>query len=415
MTAEILCVGTELLLGNIVNTNATFLAKELSNLGIFTYYHTVVGDNPQRLMEVLKTALSRSDIVVMTGGLGPTYDDLTKETVAKYFELCLKLCEPALKRMECLFKSMHRQMSENNKKQAMMPEGATVLENENGTAPGLIIEKDSKTVIMMPGPPREMKPMFINKALPYLSKKSDIILVSKNINFFGIGESALAELLNDIMVNAKNPTVAPYAKDGEVEIRVTASAKDKDSALKMIAPVIDEIKKRAGRYIYGIDVFTLQNALVAVLKEKRLKIAVAESCTGGLLSKRITEIPGSSKVFDFSACTYSNEMKIKILGVKKETIEKYGAVSDKTVTEMSKGIRKISGADIGLSVTGIAGPSGGTGKRPVGLVYIAVESDVSSEVKEFRLSRGYGDERELIRYLASSNALYMALKTAEKF
>ena len=410
MTAEILCVGTELLLGDIVNTNAAFLAKELANLGIFTYYQTVVGDNPERLSKALKEAFSRVDLVIMTGGLGPTYDDLTKETVAAYFGRKMYMHEESLKHLNCIFQKFNRPMTENNIKQALMPEGAIVFYNDQGTAPGLALEGEGKTAIMMPGPPREMRPMFLSKVVPYLSKLSDVTLVSKNIHFFGIGESALEDQLKTMMTSYTNPTIAPYAKDGEVLLRVTASAKDSETAESMIWPVIDEIRKEAGQYIYGIDVGSLQNALVIALKEQHKTVATAESCTGGYVSKRITEIAGASEVFNCGLCTYSNEMKMKLLSVRKETLEKYGAVSRETAAEMAQGVRRVSGADIGISVTGIAGPDGGTPEKPVGLTYIGVDSDHYKDVLELKLSRGHASERELIRYLASSNALNLALK-----
>lgn len=419
MTAEILCVGTELLLGNIVNTNAAFIAQELAAMGIYTYYQTVVGDNPERLKSALEKALERVDAVIMTGGLGPTYDDLTKETVAKHFNRKMYMHEPSLRKIESIFEKFYKQnnrkMTENNKKQAMMPEGAIVFDNEQGTAPGLAIEGDGKIVVMLPGPPRELKPMFLTKVVPYISKFSQKTLVSTNIHIFGMGESAVEDRLKQMMTTYENPTIAPYAKEGEVLLRVTASAGNKGIALAMIEPVIKEIQNQIGEYIYGIDVDSIQNALVINLKEKKLKIAVAESCTGGLVSKRITEIPGSSEVFECGLCTYSNEMKTKLLGVKEETLNKHGAVSKETAIEMASGVRKVSGADLGVSITGIAGPDGGTPEKPVGLTYIAVDSDHFRDVLELYLSRGYSSEREFIRYLASSHALNLALKTLKNY
>jgi nicotinamide-nucleotide amidase len=414
MTAEILCVGTELLLGDIVNTNAAYIAKELANLGIFTYYQTVVGDNPERLKQALDIALGRAELVIMTGGLGPTYDDLTKETVAEHFGRDMYMHEPSLDRITAFFKKVDRPMTENNKKQAMMPEGAVVFDNDQGTAPGLAVEGDGKIAIMLPGPPREMQPMFRDRVVPYLARFSENILVSKNIHIFGMGESMVEDRLKDIMTAYTNPTVAPYAKDGEVLLRVTASAKDRDTALGMIGKVIAEIDGRIHDVIYGIDVDSLQNALVLALKAKGLKVATAESCTGGYVAKRITEIPGSSDVFECGVCTYSNEMKTKLLDVCEPILAQYGAVSPITAAEMAKGVRKLSGADIGIGVTGIAGPGGGTAEKPVGLVYVGVDSDAYKEVKELRLSRGHTSERELIRYLASSHTLSLALKAAQK-
>ncbi|HAN44716.1 MAG TPA: competence/damage-inducible protein A [Ruminococcaceae bacterium] len=409
MNAEILCVGTELLLGDIVNTNAAFIAKELAQIGVNVYYQSVVGDNSERLKSSQKLALSRSDIVITTGGLGPTYDDLTKEAVAEFFNRKMKMHEPSLNKIKELFNKINREMTPNNEKQALMPEGATVFTNECGTAPGLAVEGDGKIVILLPGPPREVYPMFRNSVLPYLTKLTDHILVSKTIHIFGMGESKVEALLKDLMVSSTNPTVAPYAKDGEVQLRVTASCKDKNESDKLIDPIIEQIRGVIGDCIYGIDVETLQNAVVLKLKEKKKTLATAESCTGGLISKRITEIPGSSAVFGCGICAYSNEIKKSLLGVKAETLQKFGAVSQQTAIEMAHGVRKLSGADIGLSVTGIAGPTGDENK-PIGLVYVCAASDTAQKVVELKLARGYENERELIRYLASSNALHLVLK-----
>ncbi|MEZ4357687.1 MAG: competence/damage-inducible protein A [Eubacteriales bacterium] len=375
MTAEILCVGTELLLGDIVNTNASYIAKELARIGINLYHQSVVGDNHDRLISSVKDAFENADILITTGGLGPTYDDLTKETVADYFNKSMYLDKESLDRIEHLFKSIHRPVSENNKKQAMIPEGAIVLKNDYGTAPGIILEENGKTAILLPGPPREMKPMFDNLVLPYLEKKSGKTFVSKNINIFGLGEAMVENMLRPLILDLKNPTVAPYAKEGEMLLRLTACADTEKEANEIIDPYIKDITNIIGaENIYGIDAYSLQNALVKALSEKNLKVATAESCTGGLISKRITEIPGSSKVFELGICTYSNDAKVNILGVNKDTIDKFGAVSYNTAVEMAQCIRKIANADIGLGVSGIAGPESGDSDKPVGLVYVAVSS-----------------------------------------
>ena len=412
--AEILCIGTEILMGDIVNTNAAYLAKELTNLGITMYHQTVVGDNPKRLKESLALAFSRSDIVITTGGLGPTYDDLSKETIAAYFGRKLQMDEESLQCVIEFHEKLHIPMPENNKKQAMMPEGSVIFPNPNGTAPGCAIEQDGKTAIMLPGPPREMAPMFDHYVVPFLLKGSGRILLSHNLHFYGIGESLLETKLHDLMAKSQNPTVAPYAKTGEVMVRVSAMAQDADEAEQMMKPVIQEIEETVGEFLYGTDVSDLQTAAVQALQQKGLHAATAESCTGGYVSKRLTEVSGSSSVFECGVCTYSNRMKRQLLGVKESTLQQFSAVSPETAAEMAAGARKLSGADIGVAVTGNAGPEPSEGK-PVGLVYIAVDSDWHKEVFEMNINRRDENLRELIRYLSSSRAIYMLLKTAEQF
>ncbi|WP_312645034.1 competence/damage-inducible protein A [Hydrogenoanaerobacterium sp.] len=414
-SAEILCIGTEILLGNIVNTNSSVISRGLADIGINMFHHTVVGDNPQRLKDALDIAFSRNNIVVTTGGLGPTYDDLSKETIAEYFDVKLKLHEPSAQSIQSFFTKWNRQMTENNLKQAMMPEGCIVLENHNGTAPGAILEKDGKIAVMLPGPPREMTPMFEQQVLPYLKKRSQQVFRSHCVYFFGIGESALEAELRSDMEQMQNPTIAPYAKEGEVMLRVTASAHTADEAEALLKPAVEMLQKRFPQYIYGIDVDNLQTAVVNALAEKKLKVATAESCTGGYLSKRITEVAGSSAVFDCGVTSYANEIKESLLGVKNETLTQFGAVSAQTAQEMANGVRHISGADIGVSTTGIAGPDGGTDEKPVGLVYVGISSDWHNEVLELQLSRGYASEREFIRYLASSHALSAVLKAIKEY
>ncbi len=414
-SAEILAIGTELLMGNVVNTNATYIAKGLADNGINVFHQAVVGDNPKRLEESLQLAFCRSDIVITTGGLGPTYDDLTKETIAAFFGKKLVMDEESLSLIENFFKKLGREMSENNKKQAMMPEGCTIFPNPNGTAPGCAIEKDGKIAFMLPGPPREMRPMFDNYVIPYLLKDSDTVLASRMIHLFGIGESMLEHKLHDVMVNSSNPTLAPYAKSGEVQLRVTARVDRDEDPEPILQPMIEKVKEVAGEFIYGIDIGDLQTAAVQLLKEKGLHAATAESCTGGYISKRITEVDGASAVFDCGVCSYANEIKEKVLGVSHETLVKYGAVSEQCAKEMAAGIRKLSGAEIGVSTTGIAGPGGGTDEKPVGLVYVAVDSDNYSEVLKLNVPSRSDDAREYIRYIASSNALYLIWKAAKNF
>lgn len=412
MKAEILCVGTELLLGDIVNTNAAYIARELAQKGINVYNQSVVGDNPKRLEESLTLAFERNDMVIMTGGLGPTYDDLTKEIVAAHFGKKLVLHQPSLDAIRVFFDKLGAEMTENNVKQAMMPEGCIVLPNHNGTAPGMIIEGEGKVAVLLPGPPREMTMMWQDSVNPYLESLSDEVIESHTIKLFGIGESAMEQMLHDYLLEHKNPTVAPYAKDGECMLRVTAKAHSKEEAEAMMAPMMAELTERLKEYVYGIDVPDIQTALVNTLKEKGMTVASTESFTGGLISKRITDVSGASGVFAFGACTYSNEAKEKVLGVKAETLESYGAVSRETAAEMAEGIRRVAGADIGISTTGVAGPEPSEGK-PVGKVFIGVSYGDVTEVKELMLARGRVDDREMIRYIGSSHALIMAKKAAE--
>lgn len=416
-SAEILCIGTELLMGDIINTNAAYLAKELAGLGINLYHQSVVGDNPERLRQSLQLALKRADIVITTGGLGPTYDDLSKETIAACFGRTLVMDEDSLARIQAHFLRLGREMTDNNKKQAMMPQGCVIFQNENGTAPGCAIEGsgelEGKTAIMLPGPPREMKPMFEQQVKPYLLKDSDTRLVSHTMHFFGIGESMLEDRLRSLMEKSLNPTVAPYAKTGEVQLRVTARVKNGEDPNALLEPVMEQIRQMVGEFLYGVDVGDLQTAAVRLLTEKGLKVAVAESCTGGYLAKRITDVSGSSKVFECGICSYSNRIKHQLLGVSERTLEEYGAISEQTATEMASGVRKLSGADIGISVTGNAGPTADEGKE-VGLVYIGVDSLKLTQVFTLHVNRRDQDARETIRYLASSHALSLILKAAER-
>ena len=415
-SAEILCIGTEILMGDIINTNAAYIAKELAGLGINVYHQSVVGDNPQRLKESLALAFSRADIVITTGGLGPTYDDLSKETIAAYFNRKLVMDEESLHAIECHFLRLNRVMTDNNKKQAMMPEGCVIFANHNGTAPGCAIEgegeQQGKTAIMLPGPPREMKPMFEQGVKPFLLKDSDTRLVSHTMHFFGIGESMLESILHELMEESTNPTVAPYAKTGEVQLRVTARVKQGEDAEVLLQPVMEQIKEKVGEFLYGIDVGDLQTAAVRALKEKNLHVAVAESCTGGYVAKRITDVSGASDVFECGICSYSNRIKHQILGVRQETLDTFGAISEETAREMAEEVRRISGAEIGVSVTGNAGPQASEGKD-VGLVYIGVDSDHFKKVFMLYVNRKDQDARETIRYLASSHALSLILKAVE--
>lgn len=400
-SAEIIAVGTEILLGDIINTNAAVIARGLAALGIPHFCQSVVGDNAARLTQAVSDAFSRSDLVVFSGGLGPTYDDITRETVSAYFSLPLELNETALEHIRRYFEKTGKEMPAGNDRQAMAPRGATVIQNEYGTAPGLIIEKDSKVAVLMPGPPRELVPMFDGAVTKYLSGFSDSVLVSRNLNLLGIGESAAAALITDLMENAVNPTVAPYCLEGEVRLRVSARAKDSSSAGKMCDEMIKQIEKSpAGKYIYGIDT-TPAKAVIALLRKKGLTVATAESCTGGLISKLLTDVPGCSDVFCGGVVSYSNDMKKSLLSVSGDTLDAFGAVSEQTAREMVKGALDASGADIAVSVTGIAGPGGGSDEKPVGTVYIGIGSRDSIAAKLYRFS----GNRSHIRMLTAMSAL----------
>ncbi len=411
-SAEILCVGTELLLGDIINTNASYISRRLAALGIPVYRQAVVGDNPERMRQAIAESFSRADCLILSGGLGPTCDDITKEMVAEYLGLELELNEEALERMKAYFSSTGRNMTKNNEKQAMAPRGARVLQNDWGTAPGFVIEHDDKTAILLPGPPIELEPMWRERVEPYLFERSDSVIVSKNIYILGMGESAVEDRLRYMMEELTNPTVAPYAGNGECRVRVSARAKDAETASQMCDELIAEIKKtEVGEFIYGIDVDSMENALVMNLRERGMTLACAESCTGGLIAKRITDISGCSDVFLGGCVTYANEAKEKLIGVKHETLEKYGAVSEQTAREMARGVRLALGADVGIATTGIAGPGGGTPEKPVGTVYIAVSTAEGEKVKLLQLSPKRS--REFIRICAATNAMSLALNSSK--
>lgn len=400
MNAEILCVGTELLMGEVVNTDAAYIGECLARMGIDVFHHTVVGDNRKRLAESFNEALGRSDIVIVSGGLGPTPDDLTKEVISECMGCKLVLHEESLSRMQSYFKRINRTMTESNKKQAMLPEGQTVMPNNFGTAPGCIIQKDGKTVILLPGPPNELTHMFDESAVPFLDSLTEEKLYSRMYHLFGIGESKAAELLADMMENGSNPTVAPYAKTGEVYLRLCAKARSSEEAERLMSDADKVIREKTGEFIYSIDGTTLPEAAIKLLTEKKIKISAAESCTGGMFVKMITDIPGASEILNESYVTYSNDAKMRLLGVKKETLDTFGAVSEKTALEMAQGVKRVSGADIGVGITGIAGPDGGTEEKPIGLVYFAVAYKDKAVAKELRLN----GERSYVRYVTCLNA-----------
>ncbi|NLM75156.1 MAG: competence/damage-inducible protein A [Clostridiaceae bacterium] len=406
MIAEIIAVGTELLMGQIANTNAQFLSRRLNDLGISVYYHSVVGDNPKRLEDSLKIALERANLIITTGGLGPTQDDITKETIASALGLKLVLHEETHKNIRCFFERRNRKMQKNNEKQAYLPENGILIPNNQGTAPGCIVETDNKIIVMLPGPPKELIPMFEETVFPYFSKKTGQIIGSRLLKVFGIGESEMEMRIADILESQTNPTIAPYVQDGEIVIRVTARCHDEAEAEKMIMPVIEKIKARLGDLIYAYNGENMEEVVVELLKQKGVSLSVAESCTGGMLSARIINVPGASDIFERGYITYSNYAKIEELGVSKDTLKKYGAVSSQTAVEMVEGLVKKTGTRAGISITGIAGPGGGTEEKPVGLVFIALYIDGKVECREFNLM---GD-RHRIRNVASLNALNMLRK-----
>ena len=422
-SAEILCVGTELLLGDIVNTNAAYLSRELAALGIPVYRQTVVGDNPERLSKALSDAFQKADLVITSGGLGPTYDDLTKETVAAYFGRRLVLHEESLERCRAYFARTNRVMPENNVKQAMLPEGATVFPNDYGTAPAVAVSdaETGKTVVMLPGPPRELEPIFRERVKPYLLMRSGDTLLSKNIHLFGIGESQAEVYVRDLMKESVNPTLAPYCQTGEVRFRVTARAESEAAASEMCDTMIDRVlATELGDYVYGIDVDTLENAAVQLLRERELTVAVAESLTGGMIGERLASVAGASSVFLGGCITYCNEMKVALLGVSQETIARHTEISTECAREMAVGALRRLGSDIAVSATGIAGPGGGTEEHPVGTVYLGIAMRtkgtdggdvISSSVR--RLSLSPMRDRAYIRTVAASNAIELVLRAAE--
>ena len=379
MNAELISVGTEILLGEILNTDAQFLSAELSKIGIDVYHQTVVGDNASRLKEALALASGRADIIIASGGLGPTPDDITKEVIADFMEEELILHPESLKRMEDYFKKVNRPMGESNIKQAMLPKNSIVLNNTCGTAPGCIVEKNGKTVIMLPGPPNELTQMFKESVAPYLEKKTDGKLYTKTFHIFGIGESKVAEIFSDLMEKGMNPSVAPYAKTGEVHLRLAVKAENETKAQEAIDKTSKRIRSEIGEYIYSEDGKNLNEVVAELLIKNKKTISFAESCTGGMAAKMLTDVSGISEVFLESYVTYANEAKERILGVSHKTIEKNGVVSYDVAREMAEGVRRISSSDIGVGITGIAGPDGGTDKKPVGLVWIGVSSSKGTE------------------------------------
>mgnify|MGYP005884464583 CR=1 FL=1 len=410
-TAELIAVGTELLLGNIANTDAQMLSQSLSTLGVNVFWHTVVGDNPQRLREALDIARHRADIILTTGGLGPTYDDLTKQTICAAFGQKLVLHEDILEDIRAFYQSaLHVPMPENNTQQAELPEGCTVFDNPVGTAPGCAFEADGVHVLMLPGPPHECETMLRRCVEPYLRALSKEVIVSHDIMTFGMGESSVDQLLHDRMVRMVNPTLATYAKPCEVRLRATAKAAGAEEAEAMLAPVVAEVRAALGDYVYGVDVKGLEAVCFQLLKERNLTLSTAESCTGGMIAQRLTSVSGASEVFGYGFVTYWEQAKAKLVGVDPAVIAQYNVVSAPVAAQMALGAAKAAGADIAVSVTGLAGPGGGDAVRPVGTVYLGAARGDKAYVKKLFVSR---PDRALIRARAAQTALELALRLAQ--
>lgn len=401
-TAELIAVGTELLLGNIANTDAQMISEGLSQLGINVYYHTVVGDNPERVRQAVDIARHRADILITTGGLGPTCDDLTKVAIAQAFGKELVYHEPSAQRIRDRFAAMERPVTENNFQQAMLPEGCTVLDNDWGTAPGVAFQAEGTHVIMLPGPPKECEMMFRYRAVPYLKGLSDGVIASRTVKTFGIGESAAEALLRDLMNSLQNPTLAPYAKPTGTELRITAHAQTEEEALALIAPVEAQVKEILGDKVIGVDVNSLEEVCYALLKEKGLTVGTAESCTGGLIAKLITDLPGSSSLFQGGVVSYTNQVKAGVLGVPQELLDQYGAVSPQVAEAMARGAKQVLGCDIALSTTGVAGPDPDDRGNPIGLVYLGLAYGDQCYVTEFHAGKV---ARERIRRQSAQTAL----------
>ena len=405
-TVEILSVGTELLLGSIANTDAQMLSQGLSELGLNVYWHTVVGDNPARAREAVALAKRRADIIITTGGLGPTCDDLTKNVLAEAFGKELVFHEPSAERIRSYFARTRRPMPESNMQQAMLPEGCTVLDNDWGTAPGCAFEEEGVHVIMLPGPPSECRPMFHYRAKPYLLSLSEGVIASHTLKLFGIGESAMEEQLRQQMNEMTNPTLAPYAKEGECELRVTAKAADDAAAQELLKPTVEQIKALFGSKVYGVDVSSLEQVVQTLLEEKSMTIGVAESITGGLIAKRLTDLPGASRVFKGGIVSYTDEIKRNVLGVPAELLEEHGAVSAPVARAMAEGVRRVLGVDVALSATGVAGPDRDERGNEVGTAFVAIATAEGSCVRELNL--GNRPMRERLRTQTAHHAFDLA-------
>ncbi|MCL1806263.1 MAG: competence/damage-inducible protein A [Oscillospiraceae bacterium] len=405
LVCEIIAVGTELLLGSIANTDAQDISQGLAEAGIHCYFHTTVGDNPARLSQALAVARERADIIITTGGLGPTIDDLTKQTVCEAFGVPLELHEGTWERILSFFRRIGKPVTENNRRQAMVPVGGVVFENDWGTAPGCGFQAGDTHIYMLPGPPKECRPMFANCLLPLLKSLTGATILSRNIKVFGMGESAVEDMLRPLMEKSSNPTLAPYAKEGEVTLRVTASAQSNEEAFRLTEPIVAEVLALLGGAAYGVDVDSLESVVLELLEANGVRLAAAESCTGGLVSAKLTAIPGASRFFLGGVVAYGRQVKENVLGVPEDLINKCGMVSGEVALAMARGVCKLTGAEIGLGLTGLAGPGGDGSNVPVGTVCIALFDARDRSHKE--VTRNFGDERGRVRTMASLTALDM--------
>lgn len=403
MQAEVISVGTELLLGDVVDTNASYIARNLASLGIDLFRKTVVGDNKERIARVFKEALERADLIIITGGLGPTEDDLTREAVSEAMGEKLRLNEELLERIKRRFACRKRGTEKGMIKQAMVPSSARIIPNPVGTAPGIILEKEGKTTILLPGVPREMERMVQEGVVPYLRgrKEETESIKSRVLKVVGMGESQVEKTILDLLNQQSNPTIALLAKKGEIHIRITAKFEGEKFLEEQIREVEEKIRNRLKDYIYGVDDETLEGTVASLLRKKELTISVAESCTGGLLSHRLTNVPGSSNYYQAGIISYSNQAKSELLGVSPLLIEEKGAVSSEVAIKMARGARKVGNTDLGVGISGIAGPTGATPEKPVGLVYIAISTRERDICERFIFS----GEREDIKFRASQAAL----------
>ncbi|NLJ57409.1 MAG: competence/damage-inducible protein A [Tissierellia bacterium] len=416
MDAEILCIGSELLHGDIVNTNARYISKKLAEIAINVHYQTVVGDNADRIKKAFDIGFSRADIVICTGGLGPTQDDITKETLAEYFGVEMIYDEESYQHVVNMYQRFRRSVPKNNIKQAYFPKGSIILNNPNGTANGCIYrgkdkEGNYKIGILLPGPPKEMEPLMDSEVIPYLKEFSSWVVYGEKILVMNIGEAAAEEMVIDLIKEQTNPTIAPFASAGKVVFRVTAKAESKEKCIELIKPLKEELINRFGKEnAYAVSSGKVEDKVAELLLDKNLTIAVAESLTGGLVASKLVSYPGISESFLEGFITYSNESKIKTLKVKEETLKKYGAVSEETAKEMAYGAAKVAGADIGLSTTGVAGPSGGSKEKPVGLVYVCVYYNGKYELKEIHAT----GVRDTIRERAATRVIDLVRTCVEE-
>lgn len=403
-TAEIIAVGTELLLGNVANTDAQMLSEALSGVGVNVLYHTSVGDNAARLTEVTEIARKRADLLIFTGGLGPTYDDVTKDIVCRVFGRELVYYPDAAETIQHYYDTVFcRPMPEGTLRQAWLPAGCTFFRNDAGTAPGCVFEADGVTVMLLPGVPSECVCMTRQQVIPWLLRRSQEVILSHDIRIFGLGEPRVQALLSAVMDQAVNPSLAPYAKTGEVMLRMTAKAGSADACRRLMAPMLQEVRAILGDYIYGENVESLEAVVVAQLRRQGRTLAAAESCTGGLIAKRLTDIPGASAAFLGGVVSYTNGVKSGVLGVSPELLDTYGAVSEPVARAMAEGVRRLTGADLAVSVTGVAGPDKDDRGNDVGTVFVGLSTPEGTTVQQLHLGTG----RERIRTMAAHYALDM--------